>query len=348
MVMAGGGGRLGIHLGMHAAACEAGEAPDLVLGTCGGALVAALVHAEPDPARQLAYLAGPEMYRFWGSVKPKLQGGVSAALLAFAQRALDPRHAPRVPDLDADALFEVAGAWPVLDWRSDAAGPDAVLLGARLLPAAAHVGQARAGRALLELVAIGPERVRHLVSGTPSPVGSGPHAGSAVAPKMATLDTSALALADAVRISMTDMVYVPAAVAAGERWLGGAVDLMPVELAARMADEVWIDCKDAIPRWTMAAAWRAVLGIDALARQRQVDQTPVALRVDNRGLDEALPRSALHWQVALTRSGVQLRVQLRVHAAADEADYRRVMQAQFDEGRRRMRAALAARRSGAA
>jgi predicted acylesterase/phospholipase RssA len=69
LVLAGGGGRLGTHLGVHAAACEAGLAPDLVLGTCGGALVAALIHAESDPARRLAFLAGPEMYRFWRSVR---------------------------------------------------------------------------------------------------------------------------------------------------------------------------------------------------------------------------------------------------------------------------------------
>ena len=42
LVLAGGGGRLGTHLGTYAAACEAGEAPDLLLGTCGGALVAEL------------------------------------------------------------------------------------------------------------------------------------------------------------------------------------------------------------------------------------------------------------------------------------------------------------------
>lgn len=340
LVLAGGGGRLGAHLGTHAAACEAGAAPDVVLGTCGGALVAALVHAEPDPARQLDFLAGPEMYRFWCSVKTRPGAGVVAALWGLIRRGLDGRHAPRVPDLEGDALFEVTGAWPSLNWRHDNTGIDAVLLGARLLYSNTDVGRPRAGRRLLEPVAIGPQRVCTLLAQTPSAMGTGLQAQSAVAPQVATLSATALSLQDAVRISTTDMVYLQPAEAAAARWLGGAVDLMPVELAARLADEVWTDRKDPIPRWTMAPAWRAVLGIDAARRQREVDAIAVALRVDNRGLNRALPQSVLQRRLALTRSGLQL----GVHACASEADYRSVILAQFNEGRRRALAAIANRR----
>src|SRR5476649_2829801 len=107
LVLAGGGGRLGVHLGTVAAAREAGLAPDVILGTCGGALAAALVHAEPDPARQLQFLGGPAMYRFWCGVRTRAATSMAAAALGVSRRALDPRAAPRVPDLDRDALFEV-------------------------------------------------------------------------------------------------------------------------------------------------------------------------------------------------------------------------------------------------
>jgi len=337
LVLAGGGGRLGTHLGVHAAACEAGLAPDLVLGTCGGALVAALIHAESDPARRLAFLAGPEMYRFWRSVRLLPGRGLAHALAGLARRALDPRRAPRVPDLDRDALFEVAGGWPGLHWRADGGGVDAVLLGARLMYPRAEAGRPRAGRALFESVAIGPARALAFLDGSAAAVGAAAHPGSAIADAVATVEAAALSLADAVRISLTDMVYLPPAEAAGARWLGGAVDLMPVELAARMAGEVWTDLKDAIPRWTMAPAWRAVLGLDAARRQREVDAHRVALRVDNRGLSRALPESVLRRRLAWARGGPRL----RLHASASEADYRRVIQAQFDEGRRRALAAIA-------
>ena len=341
LVLAGGGGRLGVHLGTHAAACEAGLAPDVVLGTCGGALVAALVHVQPDPGLQLDWLSGPGMHRFWCAVRAREPAGLGRAAAGLARRLLDPRRAPRVPDLDADALFEAAGPWPDWAWRDDGAGPDAVLLGARLAYDRADIGDLRAGRALFAPVAIGPARATALLRDAPAATGTGAHAGSAVAPTIAVAGPAELGLADAVRVSMTDMVYLPPAGAGGARWLGGAVDLMPVELAARLAAEVWIDRKDPIPRWTMAPAWRAVLGIAADQRQREVDAAPVALRIDHRGLGRALPDAVLHRRLAFGAGAPWPRLGLR--ACADAGDYRRVVHAQFDEGRRRARAALAAR-----
>ena len=67
MVFAGGGFRLGIYLGMYAAARDAGRAPDLLLATCGGAVAAPLVQALPDDAQRKAWLSSPQMYQFWGS-----------------------------------------------------------------------------------------------------------------------------------------------------------------------------------------------------------------------------------------------------------------------------------------
>lgn len=330
LVLAGGGGRLGVHLGTVAAACKAGLAPDVLLGTCGGALVAALVHAQPDPARQLALLGGPEMYRFWRGVRTRPGLSIARAAAALAWRALDPRAAPRVPDLEGDALFDVADGWPHVAWRPDAA-VDAVVLGARLLVDATQAGTRRGDRALFETVAIGPARAGALLAGAPAGCGA-----AAVAKTLATLRADEMPLHDAVRISLTDMVYLPPAEAAGARWLGGAVDLMPVELAGRLAEEVWIDRKDAVSRWTVGPAWRAVLGVDGRARQRQVDATPVALRLDHRGLARALPASVLARRLAPSARGLRL----DIRAAADAESYRRVIQAQFDEGRRRANEAL--------
>jgi len=336
LVMAGGGGRLGVHLGLHAAACEAGCAPDVLVGTCGGALVAALVHAEPDPARRLAWLAGPQMLAFWRAVRARPGASPAGALRGLVGRAFDRRLAPRVPDLDGAALYDVAGDWPALAWR--AGGPDVVLLGARLLYAPADVGTPRAGRALFETVALGSARAVEALRGADAATGQAASPGSAIAPRVAAIDDAAATLAEAVRISLTDMVYLPPAAALGARWLGGAVDLMPVELASRLAPRVWIDRKDPIPPWTMAPAWRAVLGVDGARRQRAVDAAPVALRSDHRGLARALPAPLL--RRGLGRVDGRWALTLAAGAGAD--DYRRLVHAQFEEGRRRARAAWAA------
>jgi hypothetical protein len=331
MVMGGGGGRLAAYLGMHAAACDAGLAPDLVIGTCGGALAAALVHTEPDPARRLAWMAGPEMYRFWSGFRAAPGATLSATLAAAVARWLDPRCAPRLPQVHAQALFDAPTRWPQLAWRASGDTPEAVLLGARVLYNAADTGQPRAGRRLFQQVAFCRPGLAARLGGGTAPPGGPDWPGSAVAADLAV--RSDVALTDAVRISFTDMIYLPAAPLNDEHFIGGVVDLVPVELASRWAHQVWIERK-AAATWTLAPAWRHVLGIDADRRLQAVDRTPVALRIDTRRLAQALPRQVLDKRVQWRANRLQLQ------ACTSEADYRQLVQAQWNEGHRLVQAAL--------
>lgn len=342
LVLAGGGGRLGVHLGIHQAAGEAGLAPDVVLGTCGGALVAALVHAEPDPARQVAWLASEAMHAVFAGIRPRHAG--NAPLPGAIRRVLDPRLAPRVPDLHGDALFEETVAWPELGWRAAGDTPDAVLLGGRLLPDATDVGAARRGRPLLEVVAIGPARATSQLDGCPAALAQPPHVGSAIAPTVATRSAPAIDLMDAVRISLTDMIYLPPLAHDGHHWLGGAVDLLPMELAARLAPECIADHRDPISPWTLGAAWRSVLGVHARRRQAQAEAMPATLRVDLRGLQRTVPQSILPRRPARVRGRWMMQP-----TPWDAVTYRRIIEAQVAEGRRRFHEALAGapRRGGA-
>ncbi|MEO8298115.1 MAG: patatin-like phospholipase family protein [Burkholderiales bacterium] len=336
MVMGGGGGRLGAYLGMHAAACEAGLAPDLVVGTCGGALAAALVHAEPDPARQLAWLASGEMYRFWAGFRAAPGATLTGALAAAALRWLDPRHAPRLPQVHARALFEAPAQWPGLPWREVGDTPEAVLLGARVLYAPHEAGRPRAGRKLFQQVLLcRPAVAARLSAGLGAglaPLGGPAWPTSTVASDLAV--RSDVALMDAVRISFGDMFYLPAAALDNDHFIGGVVDLLPVELATRWADKVWIERKPAAT-WTQAPAWRHVLGIDARRRLRAVDHVPVALRIDTRRLGRALPHQLLDKRVQWRTNRLQLQ------GCASEADYRQLVHAHWQEGQRLVREALA-------
>lgn len=331
MVMGGGGGRLVAYVGMHAAACEAGLAPDLVVGTCGGALAAALVHAEPDPARQLAWLASTELYRFWAGFRAAPQATITGTLAAAALRWLDPRLAPWVPQLHRGSLFEAPSDWPMLPWRHNGDTPQAVLLGARLLYAPHEAGQAREKRRLFELTALCTPAVAARLGAAAAPLGGPAWPGSTLASTLAV--RSNIDLMDAVKISFTDMYYLNVPTVDNEHYLGGVADLLPVELAAQWAHKVWIERK-APATWTLTPAWRQVLGIDAPQRLQQVDSTPVALRIDTRHLARALPRQLLekrlHW-----RSN-----RLQLLACSSEADYRQRVHAHWQEGHRLMRAAL--------
>jgi hypothetical protein len=75
MVLAGGGFRFGYYLGMHAAAVDAGQEPDLLLATCGGAVAGAIIRNLPDSAARKAWVASPQLYQYFCG----LQSGPQAA-----------------------------------------------------------------------------------------------------------------------------------------------------------------------------------------------------------------------------------------------------------------------------
>lgn len=299
MVMAGGGFRFGIYLGMYAAACEAGQTPDVVLASCGGSIAAALIHREPDVARQRAWLASPEMYNFWTGITPAPSATIHRVLLAVAHRAMDPRPAPKVPDLFNHYLHALPPlpALPTPD-AAQRLGPDVVLVGSRLLYSPADVGQPRGQRKLFAQTVFCQARAAHLVDGMPAPLGGSEWGNSAVAPLVAT-DTS-MPLDMAARISVSDMYYFACHPRGDSHYMGGVVDLFPIELAHRLAHRVVMEFKAPFDQLMSVPAWRAVLGTDANQRLRQVHAQHADAWIDTsdimQALDKPYMRNVLDWR----------------------------------------------------
>jgi hypothetical protein len=302
MVMAGGGFRFGIYLGMHTAACEAGQAPDVVLASCGGAIAAALVHREPDPARQRAWLASPEMYNFWCSITPAPTATIRRILLDVAKRALDTRPAPRLPDLFNNYLHALPQL-PALPQRTAPSSktgpsPDVALVGSRLLYTAAEVGQARGQRKLFAQTVFGPPRAAQLAEGMPAPLGDAQWGNTAVAPLVAT-DTT-MPLDAAARISVSDMYYFACHPHDDAHYMGGVVDLFPIELAHRLAHRVVMEFKAPFDQLMSVPAWRAVLGTDANQRLCQVHAQHADVWIDTSDIMQTLHkpymRNVLDWR----------------------------------------------------
>lgn len=199
MVLSGGCFRFGMHLGMYAAACDAGRVPDLVLASCGGALAAAVIHTLPDLAEQKAWLESPEMHRFWGAIQPAPAATILRTLLGVASRAIHQSPAPRVPDLFGNYLFALP-ALPQLARHGATRGPEVALIGSK----PAEVCQPRGRRKLFEQVVFCGPRAAALLHGTAAPLGGTEWGNSAVAPVVT--DTT-LPLDVAARISVSDMYY---------------------------------------------------------------------------------------------------------------------------------------------
>jgi predicted acylesterase/phospholipase RssA len=331
MVLAGGGFRFGIYLGMYAAACEAGRPPDLLLASCGGSMAAALIQTLPDDAQRLAWLCSRPMHDFWRSLQASPRARLSSTLAGALRRKASSARVPRIPDLFNDYLFEVPPELPLPPASSGTTGPSVAIMGARLLFGRDEVLQPRAGRKLLEPTLFCDARAAALLQAAPSPFGHPRWGDHAIAPRLAT--HSGMPLADAVCISIADCFFFPCHTYQGQHYSGGMVDLFPIETAHLLAAEVMMEFKQSFDQFASIPAWRAVLGIDGNQRLRQVHGQHAHCWVDTSDVELALPQEPVQKVLDWRRNRIAL------VAAADHASYVRLMQAQWDYGYARGREA---------
>ena len=331
MVFAGGGMRFGIYLGMYAAACDAGRPPDVLLASCGGAVAAAIIQGLPDDAARKAWLASPAMYAFWRKLQPAPQAGIARQLWRAGRRWSSADAAPRVPDLFGDYLFALPDHLPLPP--PAASGIDVAVVGARLLFGPGEVGQPRGDRKLFEETVFCGARAAALLKNMASPFAAPVWGAHAVAGTLA-VDT-AMPLARAALLSAADFYYFPAVADGGAFYIGGVVDLFPIEVAQRLADAVVLEFKQPLDQIFARPAWRAVLGIDGNRRLGHVHAQRAETWIDTSDIRQALARQQINKRIDWRRNRVALRV------PQDHAIYARFIEDQWQYGYARAAEAFA-------
>jgi len=342
MVFAGGGFRFGAYLGMYAAACDAGEKPDILLASCGGAIAAALIHALPGEDARKDWLCSRQMYEYCREARSTAHAAVHRVLLRAAQRRFSTRLAPIIPDVFSEYLFEPpSDAIPLPPVVRYVGQPALAIIGAKILFAPCDVGNARGGRKLFEETIFAGERVQQLLASETSALASGPWHASAVAPRLSF--ESVYPLTSAVLISTADVVYFPTVSHLGQRYSGGAIDLFPIEIAKQLAKEIIMEFKAPLDRIFAQPAWRSVYGIDGNARLAQVQQNHAKVGsdvwIETRDIRQKLRteqvQKRLDW-----RTG-----RINLVAAKTHADFVAQMQAQWRYGYQCATAAFAKQRA---
>jgi predicted acylesterase/phospholipase RssA len=303
MVMGGGGFRFGIYIGMYAALSDAGQAPDVLLASCGGAIAAAIIHQLPDPAAQRAWLTSEEMYTFWCSLRSTGHAVLYGTLLRAAKRKLSSARAPVIPDLFNDYLFEIPPQLPFPP-GDGTPGVDVAIIGGKLLFSEAEVGQPRAQRKLYQETLFCNERAAAALSGMDAPLSAARWGEHAVARELLT--DSSVPVTEAARISIADMIYFRSAQYRGQEYIGGVVDLFPVEIARRLGTEVIMEFKEAFDQVFSIPAWRAVLGVDGNARLRYANGHLADMRIDSSDVSVVLEKQQLQQKLDWLGNRIEL------------------------------------------
>lgn len=338
-MFAGGGFRFGYYLGMHAAAVDTGNQPDILLASCGGAIAAAVIAALPDDRARRDWVSSPAMHRFLQAITSTPRAAVLPVARGLLHRQLRRAPAPCVPDLFHDYLFELPAALPLP--APDAHSPTSVaIVGARMLFRHSDVGRPREGRKLFRETVFCDARAATLLDGLASPLATGNDGDNAIAPGLET--DPAMPVHDAVRISIADAYYFRCHSLSDSHYSGGLIDLFPVEIAHRLARHVVMERKAPFNRLYALPAVRAVFGIDGNARLRHVHADESATWIDTSDAAQALRHACVGKRIAWH----SLRVHLDVPTS--HAGFARQMDLQWQYGYRRAHAAFASRRAAEA
>ncbi|WP_293882059.1 MULTISPECIES: patatin-like phospholipase family protein [unclassified Sphingobacterium] len=301
VLFSGGGTRFGLYLGMYAALGELGLKPDLLIATCGGSLAAAIIQAFERDAERKSYLQSEEFYRFFCGHQLTEQRHLGKLGLYVLKKQWDKRSAPYLEDVFDRYLVkmehDLSPLLPTLN-RPFSQEIPSIIIGSRMLFDRSEVGERRGERKLYQKVLMGNATALSNVNLDGIQLQGVNYAQSAVAPT--TVINRTVTLLEAVRISMSDMFYIEPIERNGEYYAGGAIDLVPVELAQSLATEV-IGERKQLYKLQEEGLVRAVLGFSGNQRLRDINQQFREIRwIDTRDAAEQLVgsycRKGIDWR----------------------------------------------------
>lgn len=341
LVMAGGGFRFAYYLGIYETLRAANKQPDVLVASCGASIAASLIHQLPNHESRMAWLCSKEMHAFYLGLKSNPKKGLLLALYDVIARAIYRSGVTHYPDLWNDYLFAIPEYLPLPESHATYDGaPALAIVAGRILyqpnDAGAKIVQSPSSL-FQEVIFANQGLVQHL-HGMPSPVHVDQLANSVVASHVELIHDASLG--DAVRASISDMYYFPCHTiqSANEEmhYVGGVIDLFPIEIARRLANEVVMEVKAPYDLLMGNPAVRSVMGFNGNERLRQVMNQSADVWVDTRSMEVDLKEHQI-----LKRLNI-LKNQICLDVPQSYEDYVRGVQMQVEYGVRCAQLALRA------
>ena len=344
MVMAGGGFHFGYYLGAYAALCEQNKAPDILLASCGGAIAASIIATLPTDAARKAWLQSLEMYNYWRGLSAKADATLIKLLMGAAKRRVLGHNAKYIPDLFNDYMFDIPTQLPLPNatqaafdaLNKDKNAPDIAIVAGKLLYQESQVGQPRGSQKLFAQTIFCSPKAAQLVAGMTSPLSAMRYGDTAIAPEMHI--ATSMPIADAVRASVSDMYYFRCHSHESGDYIGGVVDLFPIEVARKLAQQVVMEKKSGYDKWLGVPAIKAVLGFDGNQRLSDVLQQPADIWFDTTDMETVFEHQRIKQHIQFLKN----KITIKTPASFDE--YAKIIDAQWAFGYERAMLGLSSKK----
>ncbi|MDM1349723.1 patatin-like phospholipase family protein [Myroides marinus] len=323
-VFSGGGSRFVMYCGMYTAMVEHGIRPDLIISTCGATISTCIIRTFNTPEAIKAYLESDEFLTAAMNTFVTNQTRLDRLPYYCIKYSKKKENAPYLLDLfskyfidqpqDLDAKFP-----SLLTANEDA--PEVITLGSEILYTTNQVGKKREGQKTFKKVLI------------PTPKVPLDYLQQYI--EEYKFDTNSAVLPDAelllnveplraMRISTSDMFYMAPAFYRGKHYLGGAVDLIPFELATTLGNEIWLEHK--APYSDMEEGLvRAVFGYSGNKRLNQA-ATIEANRLDTSDMRVKLSGGYLSRKINWKKFALEIQL------PTSKEDCKRQIMKQYDYG----------------
>lgn len=289
VLFSGGGTRLIIYLGMFSALEELGMKPDVLIASCGGAFAATVINAFSDNLSRKQYLQSEEYYQFVLKTTLTNHRKLNKIGLFTVQKILNKKNAPFIEDIFSRYLVQMnqdlSEYFPSLKKVNFSQEIPTLIIGSEILFHPEEVNHKRNNRKLYQkIIFTDPETAKKII---PSQIIiNSENLKSSAIENLPKIETK-FSMLESTRISISDMFYVEPAFIYRKYFAGGAVDLVPIELAKHLANEVILEKKQAYNK-TEEAFVRAVLGYSGNKRLQEIEKLPPDFQIDTVNIKQDL------------------------------------------------------------
>ncbi|MGH1519571.1 patatin-like phospholipase family protein [Chryseobacterium sp. JK1] len=285
VIFSGGGTRLMIYLGILAALEKLDLKPDLLIASCGGSFAATVINAFSDHFSRKEYLKSEEYYQFVTQTTLTRHRKLSEIGVFSLRKVFATQKAPYIEDIFNRYIVEMpqnlAECFPSLQNVQFSKEIPTLIIGSELLFDPNETGQARKDKKLFrKVIFTDPETALRL---KPEQLASDSDCFKDSAVEKASKIRSDFSMLESTRASISDMFYVQPAYIQHQYFMGGVIDLVPMELAKNIAKEV-ITEKKQIYTTIEESLIRAVFGFSANERLLETEKLISDLQIDTTGI----------------------------------------------------------------
>lgn len=324
MLMSGGGSRFGYYLGMYAAAIASNKKPDAIFATCGGAIAAGIVGSFESIKEQKEALLSHEIHQMSQRIQYNKRHSLINVFLDIGKRYLHRRATDIFPDLHHDALFNINdNDTPLFPFTPNYASNNCTIaiIGSKLCFNNNQVGTKRHASPLFEEVIFSNRKgISALINAPYSPHSS--------LIKNTFKKEDSVSFQDAIRISVSDIYYLPPYSVAGENYMGGMLDLVPFHLAQYCSTTLSLEAKQPFSNFSAVPAFLYLLGYNPNDVQQAIPHRPQDIWINTSDSPKELKAHQINKKIDLLSNQIVI----------DTPSYDQfctMMQAQWDYGYQR-------------